>query len=371
VDDFAEAFKGGDFAVGMDPAMYGDAEEDIDAPYSSLSHLEQQRLIKLCVQVLNQCNMQIDVRRSTIKGLARDATFGAFAKKRLRKGLVLGKYRGRMLGKAEYEAKYAPGDPARYTLEVRPNLFIDAEDPREASFARFINDPGPNSRPNCAFHRSKDSVIVQTLRDILPGEELFVNYGSQYGWKEGERKTATKCDRVMAPEDGGRLRTMLKHPRGGTDVATEAKLAGIDEPAVQVQPPVKMPHDAPRYDSGHRDFEESSCVLYDNSEGPNWLVGEVVGVDHTSPMLEVHRHGSMGLREGKEIADCTFKPAYVDPKDGLQVYTTRPLHRYRPILDVIEFKDVVARDFYLTNKDKLPLAVRKLVLLRPPLDFSE
>jgi hypothetical protein len=99
--------------------------------------------------------------------------------------------------------------------------------------------------------------------------------------------------------------------------------------------PVKMPDNAPHYDDGHRDFEENSSVLYDNSEleGPNWLVGEVIGVDHISPMLNVHRHGSMGLREGKEIEECSFKPAYIDPKDGLQVHTTRPLHRYQPILD--------------------------------------
>jgi hypothetical protein len=214
-------------------------------------------------------------------------------------------------------------------------------------------------------------VLVQTLRDILPGEELFINYGSEYGWSEGERKTASACDRVLAPEDGGRLRTATKHPRGGTDAVTEAELGGIDEPDLQVHPPVKMPHDAPHYDDGHVDFEENSCVLYDNAEGPNWLCGEVIGVDHTSPVLEVHRYGSMGLRQGKDIADCIFKSAYVDPRDGLQVYTSRPVPRYRPILDLIEFKDVVARDFYLTNKGRLPLAVRKLVLMRPPLDFSQ
>jgi hypothetical protein len=93
-------------------------------------------------------------------------------------------------------------------------------------------------------------------------------------------------------------------------------------------------------------------------------------VDHTSPVLEVHRHGSLGLRAGKNIGDCTFKLAYIDPKDGLQVYTARPLSRYRPIYDLIEFKDVLARDFYLTNKGRLPLHVRKLVLTRPACDFS-
>jgi len=356
----------------MDPAMFGNAEDDLDIPFAQQSHAQRTKLVKLCVSILSEVNMQVQVKRSTIQGIARDAPYGAFAKKRLRKGLIIGQYRGRTIGKEEYEAKYPPGAPARYCLEVRPNLFIDAEDPREAGFGRFINDPGANGRPNCVFHRSKDKVLIQTLRDIMPGEELFVYYGKEYGWRDGERKASKHCDRRPTNENGGRLREELTHPRGGMDVATEAKLADhVDAPDVDTSPEIKLPTDAPHYEDGHDDFEENSCVLYDNAEGPNWLCGEVVGVDHTSPVLEVHRYGSMGLREGKEVADCIFKPAYIDPRDGLQVYTTRALPRYRPILDLIEFKDIVARDFYLTNKAKLPLNVRKLVLMRPPLDFSQ
>jgi hypothetical protein len=371
-EDFKDAFAGGDFFTGMDPAMFGNAEDDLDIPFAQQSHAQRTKLVKLCVSILSEVNMQVQVKRSTIQGIARDAPYGAFAKKRLRKGLIIGQYRGRTIGKEEYEAKYPPGAPARYCLEVRPNLFIDAEDPREAGFGRFINDPGANGRPNCVFHRSKDKVLIQTLRDIMPGEELFVYYGKEYGWRDGERKASKHCDRRPTNENGGRLREELTHPRGGMDVATEAKLADhVDAPDVDTSPEIKLPTDAPHYEDGHDDFEENSCVLYDNAEGPNWLCGEVVGVDHTSPVLEVHRYGSMGLREGKEVADCIFKPAYIDPRDGLQVYTTRALPRYRPILDLIEFKDIVARDFYLTNKAKLPLNVRKLVLMRPPLDFSQ
>jgi hypothetical protein len=102
-----------------------------------------------------------------------------------------------------------------------------------------------------------------------------------------------------------------------------------------------------------------------NEEGPSWIVGKVAGVDHMSPILEVHRYGSINLRKGKHIDDCKFKPAYIDTKDGLQVYTERPLGRYREIFDIIPFQDVMARDFYLTNAGKLPAHVRALVSMQP------
>ena len=90
-----------------------------------------------------------------------------------------------------------------------------------------------------------------------------------------------------------------------------------------------------------------------------------------SPILEVLRYGSMDLRKGKHIDVCKFKPAYTDPKDGLQVYTDRPAARYRPIYDIIQFKDVMARDFHLTNAAKLPAHVRALVSLQPSFVFPE
>jgi hypothetical protein len=89
-----------------------------------------------------------------------------------------------------------------------------------------------------------------------------------------------------------------------------------------------------------------------------------------SPMLEVHRYGSMDLRRGKHIDVCKFKPAYIDPRDGFQVYTDRPAVRYRPILDIIEFQDVMARDFYPTNAGKLPSHVRALVSQQPAFVFN-
>ena len=117
----------------------------------------------------------------------------------------------------------------------------------------------------------------------------------------------------------------------------------------------------------HEDFEYESMVIYTCAEGPSWLVGQVLGVDHSSPLLELHRFGSIDQRKGKNIAICKFRPAFLDPKDGLQVYTNKPLPRYVPILDIVSFSDILVRSFHLTNKKLVPLAARRSVASMPGL----
>ena len=101
------------------------------------------------------------------------------------------------------------------------------------------------------------------------------------------------------------------------------------------------------------------------------MVGEVTCVDHASPILEVHRFGSMDQRKGKSLDKCKFKRAWVDPRDGLQVYTSRPIARYRPIYDIVDFKNILERDFYLNNKEMLPSHVRAVVAEQPAYEFVE
>ena len=78
-------------------------------------------------------------------------------------------------------------------------------------------------------------------------------------------------------------------------------------------------------------------VLYVGDEHTPWFVGSVVSTDGVRPLLEVHRYGSYELRKGKQLENCKFRPAYVDPKDHKAVYTDRPLLRYQPTFDHVEF----------------------------------
>ena len=77
-------------------------------------------------------------------------------------------------------------------------------------------------------------------------------------------------------------------------------------------------------------------------------------LDLSRPLIEVHRYGSLDVVKGKAINACKFRPAFVDPRDGKQVFTHKPLARYAPVFDIIEFSEVLVRDFYITNQDRLP-----------------
>ena len=310
-----------------------------ETPWAKLSHVQQRRVLKDVIAILNDMNEQLEVKRSTIKGIAKDSSAGVFAKKRLRKALVIGTYRGKDSGKDQYDLDH-PGNRPRYVLETKRNVFIDATDPRTASMGRFINDPGPSRKPNVAFVLSRGKILIQTLRLIMPGEELFVSYGPEFGWLDGERLSApTDRDASTLAEVGGVPLESLVHPRLDTTPAE----------AVTVKPA-----DSTLLEAGHADYEADSLVLYANEDGSSWLVGSVMAVDLSRPLIEIHRYGSLDVIKGKALSASKFRPAFVDPRDGKQVFTQKPLSRYAPVFDIIEFSEVLVRDFYLTNQDRLP-----------------
>jgi len=308
------------------------------------------------IEILNMHNQQVAVRKSTIKGLSRDAPYGVFSKKRLRENLVIGTYRGETVSQAEFEERYPEGRRPRYVMELKPRVYVDARDPTKAGSARYINDPGPNRKANVTFVHNRERILVQTLRVILPGEELFVDYGDAYEWADAERKDApTDASPARIAEAGGVPLEHMVHPRAD-DVA-------LPDPH-QLDPLV----DEVDLRSGHRDFEPDSLILYaDDDSGFGWLIGRIVAVDHARPLVEVHRLGSYELSKGKDASLCQFRHAHVDPKDGKQVYTNKPVRRYNPVYDHVLFAEIVERDFYLTNRERLPDHVaRAAQTLTPP-----
>ena len=64
-------------------------DDSEELPFRDLSHSDQQKLVKLCISIVNEANAQVLIKRSTIKNIARNASYGVFAKRRLRKGLVI------------------------------------------------------------------------------------------------------------------------------------------------------------------------------------------------------------------------------------------------------------------------------------------
>lgn len=117
----------------------------------------------------------IEVRASSIAG----AGLGVFATKLLPRKAVLGRYCGEHLTQQQYDARYPDGELGEYVLQVSKNLYVDARDPALSNWPRYINDPRGSSarRANVEFTRSGS---VRTLRDILAGEEILVDYGPYY-----------------------------------------------------------------------------------------------------------------------------------------------------------------------------------------------
>jgi len=50
----------------------------------------------------------------------------------------------------------------------------------------------------------------------------------------------------------------------------------------------------------------------------------------------------------------TYKPEYVDPKDGKSLYTDSPLARHEPAVSIFLPSDILVGPFHLTKAKKLP-----------------
>lgn len=115
----------------------------------------------------------VEVRPSTIPGAGR----GAFACVDIPSNRVIGRYRGRLLTEAEFDARYA-GTPGGYVLQVGRDRYVDASDPAFSNWTAMINDVrGAGARANVIFTAAAS---IKTVRHINPGDEILVSYGKFY-----------------------------------------------------------------------------------------------------------------------------------------------------------------------------------------------
>ena len=138
---------------------------------------------------------------------------GAFAARTLEPRSELGQYRGELLTLQAYRARYGDtegetwrrrtadaewhgqwsaerrcrgiGTTGQYVFKLAGNepMFLDAEDPAEANWTRYINH---SADPNLAAVRGATSVrFVVQQRPIAPGTELTFSYGPGFArWIE-------------------------------------------------------------------------------------------------------------------------------------------------------------------------------------------
>jgi len=89
---------------------------------------------------------------------------------------------GKTLTEDEVNRTYGRGRP-RYLLQTGPNEYVDANTSK-GGVGRYINRPKKSSEANAAFKvltRVTNRVpLVVALRDIYPGEEIYVDYGPHF-----------------------------------------------------------------------------------------------------------------------------------------------------------------------------------------------
>jgi exonuclease III len=165
---------------------------------------------------LNATSTSLRIEESEIPGMPRDRKWGLVAKRNIPAGKTLGLYSGVRMSEQQRRAAY-PRDDQQYVFDTGEQegdgRFIDAADPRMAGMMRFINSTGAGQSPNANALSEKGvtgrmEIAVTTTRDIVAGEEILLDYGSQYPWAKGKRPAS------LAPRDDRGAQRLTGGPTG-------------------------------------------------------------------------------------------------------------------------------------------------------------
>ena len=120
--------------------------------------------------------------------LGERAGMGLVTQTALAKGSLVCYYAGKDGAAMSAEAAEKVVDKG-YLMRLAPDVYINGK--HGGRVARFVNDPRNKAKYNVTFVKMPERrcAAVVALRDVAPGEELFVDYGSAYWF--GRRKTVT------------------------------------------------------------------------------------------------------------------------------------------------------------------------------------
>ena len=121
----------------------------------------------------------IEISKSSIPGAGK----GVFATKYIPEGSVMGYYKGRLYTQEEYD-KLTNKD---YIFELKfanqPHFFIDASNRKYSNWTRYVNGAKKKSQKNLIntdTFQQCFNIYFEAKKDIQPGEELIITYGSHY-----------------------------------------------------------------------------------------------------------------------------------------------------------------------------------------------
>ena len=148
---------------------------------------------------------KIEVRHSPIHG------YGVFALCKIRKGTTVIEYLGERVSHEEADARYEDKDASdshTFLFTVDSRTVIDAG--INGNEARFINH---GCDPNCQSVSMGKRVFIESIRTILPGDELSYDYQIQRDPEDAPDVDVIFACRCGAPSCRGSMLEPRKKPR--------------------------------------------------------------------------------------------------------------------------------------------------------------
>jgi len=139
----------------------------------------------------------VNIRESNIQ----KAGLGAFATSFIPKRTRLGEYKGRLLTQKEYDN--LKEEHCCYMFEVdkqvgkkRRKYFIDARFKKHSNWTRYVNgakDAKQQKKVNIEAYQYGGKVFYRTCENVKTGDELLVDYGSDY-WTSDEEESESESE---------------------------------------------------------------------------------------------------------------------------------------------------------------------------------
>ena len=96
--------------------------------------------------------------------------FGCFAKRRIKKGTIIGEYLGKIIPESQSNI-YDADDELTYLFDLENGSVIDA-----TNYEFPLKYANHSCGPNAEAFQDGDQVFIEALRDIEPGEEITYDY---------------------------------------------------------------------------------------------------------------------------------------------------------------------------------------------------